>query len=195
MHAINTVSAPNLYVSLCLPSLPSKPLQASSTSNQDHSSVTQLTHPSSITCTLTPSLRAVCSGHVTNIACSTTMNAAFLTSYAYRAVTITDSFPISPITSTSTSPSTTLTVTSPPKTTMGPTGINSAILTSYAETMAGGIGTTNSAEGGLGGPGVTSMTKSAQAPRVTGVLGMDIGIVAAVAVAVAVGWEAYDVGY
>jgi hypothetical protein len=41
------------------------------------------------------------------------------------------------------------------------------------------------------------MTKSAQAPRVTGVLGMDIGIVAAVAVAVAVavGWEAYDVGY
>ena len=78
---------------------------------------------------------------------------------------------------------------------MGPTGINSAILTSYAETMAGGIGTTNSAEGGLGGPGVTSMTKSAQAPRVTGVLGMDIGIVAAVAVAVAVGWEAYDVGY
>ncbi|KAN0095757.1 hypothetical protein V8E51_016468 [Hyaloscypha variabilis] len=113
------------------------------------------------------------------------MNAAFLSFHCYRAITITDSFPTSASSSTlPTSPPITIT-TSLLKTTSasitGPTAINSVILTSFDGNTASGMG--SNATGGLGGAGeVTSMTKSAQAPRVTGVLGIGIGMVAAVAV-------------
>lgn len=116
------------------------------------------------------------------------MNANFLFSYGYRAVTITDAFPAS--TSISISPTTHLTTTglSPSKTSIsitGPTGINSAILNSYGGTTAstGRV----SAGGGLGGDQsgtgatVTSNTKNVAAPMVTCMIG-EMGVMAAVAV-------------
>jgi hypothetical protein len=112
------------------------------------------------------------------------MNADFLSSYGYRAVTVTDSFP--PYTSTSFPPLTHTTATmSPPKTVTsitGPTGINTAILNSYGGTTTGKF----SAGDGLGGiPNVaatgTSKSKNAGPPMVTGVIG-EMGMMAAVAI-------------
>ncbi|KAE9367395.1 hypothetical protein N431DRAFT_547888 [Stipitochalara longipes BDJ] len=135
-----------------------------------------------ITCALAPSISALCSGHVTNIPWTTTMNAAFLSSYGYRAVTVTDAF------HTSISSTTAPTTTSPPKTASGSAsvtgpGINSAILNSYGGTSTAGTAK-SSAGGGLGG--VASKSKSAEAPRVTGAMGL-MAVVAIVGGAV--GWE------
>jgi hypothetical protein len=116
------------------------------------------------------------------------MNANFLFSYGYRAVTITDAFPAS--TSTSFPPTTHPTTTgpSPSKTSIsitGPTGINSAILNSYSGTTTstgrvsagGGLGADQS---GIGATG-TSKAKNVAAPMVTGMIG-EMGMMAAVAV-------------
>ena len=112
------------------------------------------------------------------------MNAAFLSSYGYRAVTITDAF--------STSSSTPSTTTTSPKTTSasatvtGPTGINTAILNSYGGTTTGTETGRSSAGGGLGSAGLASKSKSAEAPRVTGAMRM---IAAVAVIGGAVGWE------
>ena len=144
-----------------------------------------------MTCALTPSLAALCSGHVTGIPWQTAMNANFLSSYGYCAVTITDAFPSHTLTSLppTTHPSTTSPLSPPSKTATsitGPTGINSAILKSY-----GGTATTSTGKGGAGG-GLggdqngaaatgTSKSKNAAAPIVTGGMA-EMGMMAAVAI-------------